>query len=96
MATEQRLDEIEEVAPSRAPQPVEGGTEHLESLGRFIDDLMGDARQHRRVAEELRPLLLRDEEMPVDPPPSEAPPPVPGGSEPVPRGDEPNTERRER
>jgi hypothetical protein len=81
MASEQRVETFDEVAPSRAPQPVEGGTEPLESLGRFIDGLMGDARRRRRVAEELAPLLLSDDEMPVDPPASEAPPPVPGGIE---------------
>jgi hypothetical protein len=81
MATGPKVDEFADLAPSRAPQPVEGGIEYLESLGRFIDDLMGDSRRRRRVAEELEPFLLCDDEMPDDPPPSEAPPPVPGGTE---------------
>jgi hypothetical protein len=81
MATQQRADEIDEVVPSRVPRPVEGGTEDLGGLGRFIDDLMGASRRRRRVERELEPLWLSEDEMPPDPPLSEAPPPVPGGTE---------------
>jgi hypothetical protein len=81
MASDLSVDELEDPLPSRAPQPVEGGTEHLESLGRFVDDLMGDSRLHRRLRRESKGLFLRDDEMPDDPPPTEAPPAVPGGTE---------------
>ncbi|MGH9197735.1 MAG: hypothetical protein ACRD1T_18580 [Acidimicrobiia bacterium] len=59
------------------PPPVPGGTWHVESLGRWIDNLLGDARIRRRVEAELRPHFLREDEMPDDPPPAETPPPVP-------------------
>ena len=79
MASEPKIDEIEDVPPSRAPQPVEGGIEYIGSLGRFIDDLMGDSRLHESLRRESAGLFLRDDEMPDDPPTTEAPPPVPGG-----------------
>jgi hypothetical protein len=53
---------------------------HLESLGRWVDDLLGDARTRRLVDEGLEPMLLGEDEMPTDPPPSEPPPPVPDGT----------------
>jgi hypothetical protein len=81
MASDLSVDELEDPLPSRAPQPVEGGTEHLESLGRFVDDLMGDSKLHRRLRRESEGLFLRDDEMPDDPPPTEAPPAVLGGTE---------------
>ena len=80
MATESKIDEIEEIPPSRAPQPVEGGIEYIGSLGRFIDGLMGDSRLHESLRRESEGLFLRDDEMPDDPPITEAPPPVPGGT----------------
>jgi len=68
----------------RIPRPVPGGTESIESLGRFIDDvLMGHARTQRRIARDMEDHLLTDEESPEDPPPSEVPPPVPGGDQPL-------------
>jgi hypothetical protein len=51
------------------PPPRPNGAVHYESLGRFIDNLMGDARIRRRAREKLEPILLRPEEMPPDPPP---------------------------
>ena len=89
MASEAKVDE-EDVAPAaRIPRPVEGGTEYLESLGRFVDDLMGDSRRRERARLELEPLLLREDEMPQDPPPSQPPPPVPGGTDEESRGKAP-------
>jgi hypothetical protein len=61
------------------PRPLPGGSYHVEGLGRFIDNLFGDARAHRRARREMEPILLREDEMPPDPPPSEPPPPLPGG-----------------
>ena len=82
-------------APARIPRPVPRGTESVESLGSFIDDVvMGHARTDRRVAREMEHLLLAEDEAPQDPPPSEAPPPVPGGDEPVTKGGKPDGEKR--
>ena len=82
MASEPTTEAPDDLAiRSRIPRPVEGGTEHLESLGRIVDNLMGDARLRRRVQAELDPLLLREDEMPEDPSPSEPPPAIPGGME---------------
>lgn len=49
---------------------------YLESLGRWIDNLLGDERIHRAAHADLAPRLLREDEMPLDPPLSELPPPV--------------------
>jgi hypothetical protein len=95
MASEPKSDERDDVVfSSRIPRPVEGGTEHLESLGRFVDNLMGDSRLRARVQAELEPLLMPEDEMPEDPPPSEPPPPVPDGTEEIIRGADSTTERR--
>ena len=64
----------------KAPPPVPGGTMYLESLGRWVDNLMGDERIHRRAQRELAPRYLQPEEVPQDPPPSDPPPPVPDGA----------------
>ena len=85
MASEAKLDE-EAALASRIPRPVDGGIEYLESLGRFVDDLMGDSRRRKRARADLEPFLLREDEMPEDPPPSEPPPPVPGGTDTESRG----------
>ncbi len=71
----------------RIPRPVPGGTEHIESLGHFIDNIMGDARMRKAVERELERLYLKDDEAPQDPPPVELPEPVPGGSEEFTEGD---------
>jgi hypothetical protein len=72
---------------TRVPPPVAGGTGYHESLGRWVDDLFGDRRQREAAAHRLESML--SDEIPDDPPPSEAPAPVPGGTEPVTRGDKP-------
>ena len=84
-----------EVTESRAklPRPVPGGTEHIESLGHFIDNLMGDARIRKAVERELEPLYLEKGEAPEDPPPVELPEPVPGGTEEVAEGDQPESDK---
>lgn len=78
-----------EITESKAtlPRPVPGGTEHIESLGHFIDNLMGDARIRKAVERELEPLYLKDDEAPEDPSPVELPEPVPGGIEEFTEGD---------
>jgi hypothetical protein len=40
-------------AKMKLPPEIEGGTIFYESLGRWIDNLMGDARQIRKAREEL-------------------------------------------
>lgn len=81
-----------DVSVERVPPPVFDGTAYLESLGRFVDDFLGDARIRRKVADELEALMLRENEMPPDPPPSEPPPPVPDGTGTSTRGGRPGRE----
>ncbi|MGH2691862.1 MAG: hypothetical protein ACRDHM_05095 [Actinomycetota bacterium] len=73
----------------RLPPPVPGGTGYVESLGKWIDNLLGAERDRRRVEAELRGQYLTEDEMPDDPPPEEAPPPVPDGTGVVERGKPP-------
>jgi len=87
MATRPKTKATPNESQALAPPPVAGGTEHRESLGRWVDDLMGDRRIHETVSADLRDVL--SENVPDDPPPSQAPPPVPGGTEPVTRGAKP-------
>ena len=95
MASEaQTNDQGDTLSATRIPRAVEGGAEHLESLGRFVDDLMGDSRLRERMRTESEPLMLPEDEMPEDPPPSEPPPPVPGGTEDLTRGRRPEGEQR--
>ena len=82
-------EEKEPDPAERIPRPVPGGTMHLESLGRFIDNLLGDHRVRRDVAQEQELHLLQAAEMPPDPPPSEPPPPVPDGTGTSTRGGRP-------
>src|SRR5688572_9848970 len=83
-------EEPEEV---RIPPPVPGGTMYVESLGRWVDKLMGDERIHREAQEELAPHYLREDETPKDPPPSEPLPPVPDGTGTSTRGGRPGQPR---
>lgn len=79
---------------AKIPRPIEGGTFSEQSLGRWIDRLMGD-RRHRREAEaQLEPFLMSRDEMSPDPEPVQIPEPIPGGSEPITRGDDPPVEHR--
>ena len=76
------------------PLPVEDGTEHIESLGPFIDDLFGDSRLRHSIDRELAPQFLRKDEMPDDPPPLDPPLPVPDGDDEIPVGEgEPEEDR---
>ena len=75
------------------PPPVEGGTEHLESLGRIVDRILGDERMRRRVRR-LNDELLRADDVPDDPEPAQAPEPVPGGTEPLTKDGDPPSELR--
>jgi hypothetical protein len=73
---------------TKIPPPVPEGTDHLEGLGRLVDNLLGDSRYHRQAEEYLAPITLRDEEM-NDPEPLDPPPTVDDGSEEIRKGDEP-------
>lgn len=80
MASGPGIDEELEGMSTRIPRRVEGGTEYLDGLGKFIDDLLGDSRLRARTRAELEPFPMKEEEMPEEPPPSEPPPPVPDGT----------------
>jgi hypothetical protein len=77
----------------KVPPAVPGGSEHTESLGRFIDNLLGAERMHRRAVRQTE-ASFPDEDQPDDPPPSEPPPAVPGGTEDLTRSAKPAAERR--
>jgi hypothetical protein len=57
-------------------------------------DQLEDPAPYERLRRKSEGLFLRDDEMPDDPPPTEAPPPVPGGTEDITRGAKPETEQR--
>jgi hypothetical protein len=80
MAKGQPVTEPEE-SMSLIPPPVPGGVDHLESLGPFIDRLLGDGRRRRAALKELAPLCLSGDDAPVDPEPVEPPPPLPDGTD---------------
>jgi hypothetical protein len=92
-AVDKQLIERKEPSPVTIPRPLEGGSYSVESMGRFVDRLLGHDRAVREAAEHIEPLLARQEDMPADPQPNQIPEPIPGGSEPITRGEEPPTER---
>ena len=73
----------------RVPPPVPGGTGVEESLGRWLDDRLGDRRARAVAEKKLVGRFLADDDMPADPLPAEVPPPVPGGTEPITKGGKP-------
>ena len=88
------------------PQPIEGGSDYLDSLGGWVDRLMGDKRHQRKARDGLSALVMSDDvgesdpqeaqvSPPEDPEPTVAPDPLEGGSEPATKGSDPsNTETR--
>jgi hypothetical protein len=94
MATEKAVPISDEGGTVKIPPPVDGGTEYLESLGRWVDNLMGDARERRAAGRRLEPITMSDDDAPEDPPPAEIPSSVPGGTEVITRGGKPNTKIR--
>jgi hypothetical protein len=86
----ERPSDTETADRVRVPPPVPGGTGTEESLGRWMDDLVGDRRARAAASRNLAMLVMTDDEKPDDPPPSEPPPPVPGGTEAVTKGGRPN------
>ena len=86
--------EEEEPEPVAVPRPRANGSYSVESLGRFVDRLMGSDRRHARAAAELEHLWAKDEEPDSDPEPVEVPTARPGGTEAINRGVDPDAERR--
>ena len=84
----------EDRSRTKIPPPITGATYTVQSLGRWVDRLMGDDRVRREAAAALAPLLAGETEMGPDPEPAQIPEPVPGGTEPIARGDAPLEERR--
>jgi len=90
MAIKQRGLEEEEIRKVALPPPVEGGTGHFSSRGRFIDWLMRDAKMEekaRSLGELSAKAALAEEDdsdppdaEPQDPPQVELPPPVEDGT----------------
>jgi hypothetical protein len=63
----------------KIPRPLAGGTYSIESLGGWIDRLMGSEKVRREAAEHLEPFLMKEEDMPSDPARVEIPEPLPNG-----------------
>ena len=83
-----------DVQEAKIPRPFPGGSYTIQSMGRWVDRLMGDRKAREEAAEYLEPFLMREDDLPAGPEPADIPEPVPGGSEPITRGDEPAGERR--
>ena len=79
---------------TKAPPAVKGGTEYIESLGRWIDNLMGDERARGAADRALESLTMSADDGPEDPPPSYPAPPVQGGTEVITKGGNPGNETR--
>jgi hypothetical protein len=75
----------------RIPPPYALGEERHESLGHFVDRLMGHERDAREADAALANLLIREEDVPEDPEPVEIPDPIPDADEPVKRGRHPDS-----
>jgi hypothetical protein len=57
------------MAPTKIPPPLAGGTYRVQSLGRWVDRLMGDDRIRRDVEAALAPLIADETETTPDPEP---------------------------
>lgn len=79
---------------AKIPRPYPRGSYSIQSMGRWVDQLMGDGKARAVAAEQVEPFLMDRDESLADPEPAEIPEPVPGGSEPITRGDEPAGEPR--
>ena len=90
MARAVEADTHSEYPRAKIPRPVKGGTDSVQSLGRLIDNLLGDARDEAAADRKLEPMLLPEEEMPPDPPPAEIPDPLPRGDEEITKGGKPD------
>jgi hypothetical protein len=71
----QSTDELQEPESAPIPPPADNGVEYLESLGPFVDRLMGDGRAQSNADEEISK-LVGETPAPEEPEPIEPPPPV--------------------
>ena len=53
MAKKNQTAEAQPIEKAKLPPPLPGGTETIGSLGRFIDNLLGDAKRRRMARAEL-------------------------------------------
>lgn len=89
MATDPKVEpQAEKSGRTLIPPPVPDGEDHLESLGRFVDNLLGDARA-QAAADQKVARIVDKAEAPDDPPPVEIPEPVPEGEETFTEGKDP-------
>ena len=84
-------DEPERVA---IPRPRENGSYTIESLGRWVDRLMGSERSRARAAAQLEPYYEKVEDAESDPELVEVPPAWPGATGAIKKGAGPDAERR--
>lgn len=104
MAVERKPGRPPEHVNVRVRPPVEGGTESTQSLGKFVDNLLGDRRAARKGREAALALTVRvedespqdespsDQEEPLaDPDPVDPPPPVEDGTDDERRGARPDS-----
>jgi hypothetical protein len=77
----------------KLPRPHPHGDFTVESMGRFVDRLMGHDRDAAEAEAALAHLWMSEEDMPEDPEPVEVPEPIPDADEPVRRGRWPGGER---
>lgn len=86
MATEP-IEQVNSAPKELLRPPVEGGTGHIQSLGRWIDDLMGHSKIEKEVKEEIARFIAAVNSQPddepqeppaPDPPTIDPPKPVPG------------------
>ena len=73
----------------KIPRPLPNGSYRVESLGRFIDRLLGSDQIDEMAAAKLEPLYARDDEAESEPEPVDIPAPLPGGTEEIKRGARP-------
>jgi hypothetical protein len=78
---------------TKIPRPVPGGSYSIESMGRWIDRLLGDGIARREATAALESLLMREDEEAPEPEPLEIPAPIPGGTEPATKSADPPQER---
>lgn len=95
MASPRVEDELEAMEPIPLSPPVPDGDDHLESLGRFVDSLLGSMKRQAAADRRFEELVAKTG-APDDPPPIEIPEPVPDGDDPFTHGkDLGDTETRE-
>lgn len=72
------------VEEARIPRPYPGGSYTIQSMGRWVDRLMGDRKAGADAAEHVEPFLMARDESPADPEPAEIPEPEVSGWHPEP------------